>query len=53
MIHTMKNKYMIRSRISEVKFRSILLHFSTSLILIALQEVWILNPLKYQKSLKF
>ena len=27
MIHTMKNKYMIRSRITEKKFRSILLYF--------------------------
>ena len=27
MIHTMKNKYIIRSRISEAKFRSILLYF--------------------------
>ena len=45
MITPMKNKYMVRS---------ILKYVSTSLlILVALQEVWILNPLKYQKSLIF
>ena len=53
MIYTMKNKYIIRSRIAERKFRSILLYVSTYLTLIALQEVWILKPLKLQKSLIF
>lgn len=45
---TMKNKYIIRSRITEKKFRSILFYVSTSFTLVALQEVLILNPLKYQ-----
>ena len=53
MIHTIKNKYIIRSRISEAKFREILLYVSTSLMLVALQEALILKPLKYQKSLIF
>ena len=53
MIHTMKNKYIIRSRISEAKFREILKLFSASLMLVALQEVWILNLLKLQKLLKY
>ena len=53
MIYTMKNKYIIRSRISEAKFRSILLYVSTLLTLVALQEVWTLNPLKLQKFVKF
>ena len=34
-----ENKYMIRSRITERKFRSILLYVSISLMLVALQEV--------------
>ena len=38
MITPMKNKYIIRSRISEAKTREILKLFSTSLTLVALQE---------------
>ena len=53
MMHTMKNKYIIRSRISEKKFREILKYFSTSLMLVALQEASILKPQKLQKLLKY
>ncbi|MGX2971785.1 hypothetical protein [Helicobacter sp. T3_23-1059] len=48
MINTMKNKYIIRSRISETKTREILKYVSTSLTLLTLQEVLILKLLKLQ-----
>lgn len=49
MIAPMKNRYIIRSRISKAKFREILKYFSTSLTLVALQEALILKPQKLQK----
>ena len=52
MICTMKNKYIIRSRIREVKFREILKYVSTSLMLVAFQEVLILKLQKLQKFVK-
>ena len=52
MIATMKNKYIIHSRILGEKI-SLNVIFSTSLMLVALQEVWILKPLKYQNSPTF
>ena len=48
MIHTMKNKYIIRSRISETKTREVLKYVSTLLPFVALQEVLILKLQKYQ-----
>ena len=41
MIAQMTNKYIIRPRISEAKFREILKYFSTSLMLLTLQETLI------------
>ena len=53
MITQMKNKYIIRSRIREAKFREILKYVSTSLMLVALQEALILKLQKLQKFVIF
>ncbi len=51
--HNEKQVYDSLPNLKRIKFRSILLYFFASLMLVALQEIWILNPLKHQKSLKF
>ena len=52
MIHTMKNKYIVRSRISEAKFRSILLYFCMDIEAIKIAKICKVSQKTMDKIIK-
>lgn len=47
MIYTMKNKYIVRSRISEAKFREILKYFCMDIEAVKISPSWSVAKIKW------